>query len=194
MNERESLINFNYKTDFITNGEGRNVLSAIEDGLRKCNEFLISVAFITAEGLLTLKPILKELEDKGIRGRILTTDYLGFNSPQIVLYTLIAVAGAATIGSQILLYTFVAQYYPSTVRSTGMGWASGIGRIGAIVGPVLTGALLTFELPHQMNFLVIAIPGVIAALAVFMVNLKVSVDGEKTKSKQVFDAVKSTAN
>jgi AAHS family benzoate transporter-like MFS transporter len=75
-----------------------------------------------------------------------------------------------------------------------MGWASGIGRIGAIVGPVLTGALLTFELPHQMNFLVIAIPGVIAALAVFMVNLKVSVDGEKTKSKQLFDAVKSTAN
>ncbi len=54
--------------------------------------------------------------------------------------------------------------------------------------------MLTFELPHQMNFLVIAIPGVIAALAVFMVNLKVSVDGEKTKSKQVFDAVKSTAN
>ena len=92
------------------------------------------------------------------------------------------------------LYTFVAQFYPTAVRSTGMGWASGIGRIGAIVGPVLTGALLTFELPHQMNFLVIAIPGVIAALAVFMVNLKVSVDGEKTKSKQVFDAVKSTAN
>lgn len=103
---------------------------------------------------------------------------LGFNSPQIVLYTLIAVAGAATIGSQILLYTFVAQYYPSTVRSTGMGWASGIGRIGAIVGPVLTGALLTMNLPHQMNFFAIAIPGVIAALAIFMVNLKASVDAK----------------
>jgi len=103
---------------------------------------------------------------------------LGFNSPQIVLYTLIAVAGAATIGSQILLYTFVAQYYPSTVRSTGMGWASGIGRIGAIIGPVLTGALLTMNLPHQMNFFAIAIPGVIAALAIFMVNLKASVDAK----------------
>lgn len=103
---------------------------------------------------------------------------LGFNSPQIVLYTLIAVAGAATIGSQILLYTFVAQYYPSTVRSTGMGWASGIGRIGAIVGPVLTGALLTMNLPHQMNFFAIAIPGVIAALAIFMVNLKTSVEAK----------------
>jgi len=56
-----------------------------------------------------------------------------------------------------------------------MGWASGIGRIGAIIGPVLTGALLTLELPHQMNFLAIAIPGVIAALAIFMVNLKASV-------------------
>jgi AAHS family benzoate transporter-like MFS transporter len=57
-----------------------------------------------------------------------------------------------------------------------MGWASGIGRIGAIVGPVLTGALLTLELPHQMNFLVIAIPGVIAAIAIFLVNLKASVE------------------
>lgn len=109
---------------------------------------------------------------------------LGFNSPQIVLYTLIAIAGAATIGSQILLYTFVAQYYPSTVRSTGMGWASGIGRIGAIVGPVLTGALLTMNLPHQMNFLVIAIPGIIAALAIFLVNMKASVDGATTSSIQ----------
>ena len=137
-----------------------------------------------------LKPVLTTMFTLGAIALIL----LGFNSPQMVLYGLIAIAGAATIGSQILLYTFVAQFYPTAVRSTGMGWASGIGRIGAIVGPVLTGALLTFELPHQMNFLVIAIPGVIAALAVFMVNLKVSVDGEKTKSKQVFDAVKSTAN
>jgi len=137
-----------------------------------------------------LKPVLTTMFTVGAIALIL----LGFNSPQMVLYGLIAIAGAATIGSQILLYTFVAQFYPTAVRSTGMGWASGIGRIGAIVGPVLTGALLTFELPHQMNFLVIAIPGVIAALAVFMVNLKVSVDGEKNKLKQVFDAVKSTAN
>lgn len=110
--------------------------------------------------------------------------FLGFNSPQFVLYTLIGIAGAATIGSQILLYTFVAQYYPSTVRSTGMGWASGIGRIGAIVGPVLTGALLTINLPHQMNFLVIAIPGFIAALAIFWVNMRTSVDGEVAAKPQ----------
>lgn len=110
---------------------------------------------------------------------------LGYNSPQFVLYSLIAVAGAATIGSQILLYTFVAQYYPSTVRSTGMGWASGIGRIGAIVGPVLTGALLTLNLPHQMNFFAIAIPGLIAALAIFLVNLKMSVEGQALATPEI---------
>ena len=103
----------------------------------------------------------------------------------MVLYTLIAIAGATTIGSQILLYTFVAQYYPTAVRTTAMGWASGIGRIGAIVGPILTGALLTLELSHQTNFLFIAIPGVIAAIAIFLVNLNAAVDGKKSRVQPV---------
>ena len=84
MSESNRLINFATSSELIANGEGRNVLSAIEDGLRSCDEFLISVAFITPEGLLTLKPILKELEERGVRGRILTTDYLGFNSPEVL--------------------------------------------------------------------------------------------------------------
>ncbi len=135
-----------------------------------------------------LKPVLTTMFAVGAIALIL----LGFNSPQAVLYGLIGIAGAATIGSQILLYTFVAQFYPAAVRSTGMGWASGIGRIGAIVGPVLTGALLTLQLPHQMNFLVIAIPGVIAAFAIFMVNLRASVEGEKMKQPDVVVHAKQT--
>ncbi|WFF38498.1 MFS transporter [Moraxella nasibovis] len=115
-----------------------------------------------------IKPVLVSMFTIGAVSLVL----LGFNSPAPVLYTLIAIAGAATIGSQILLYTFVSQYYPSTVRSTGMGFASGVGRIGAIVGPVLTGTLLGLQLSHQMNFMAIAIPGVIAAVAIFMVNMK----------------------
>ncbi|MHA3893400.1 aromatic acid/H+ symport family MFS transporter [Acinetobacter sp. GXMZU3951] len=137
-----------------------------------------------------LKPVLSIMFTVGALALIL----LGFNSPQAVLYSLIAIAGAATIGSQILLYTFVAQFYPTAVRSTGMGWASGIGRIGAIVGPILTGALLTLELPHQMNFLVIAIPGVIAALAVFMVNLKASVDGASQEQAAIQTSKRSVVN
>lgn len=128
-----------------------------------------------------LKPVLAIMFVAGAAALIL----LGYNSPQLVLYTLIAVAGATTIGSQILLYTFVAQYYPTAVRTTAMGWASGIGRIGAIVGPILTGALLSLELSHQTNFFFIAIPGAIAAIAIFFVNLNASVDGKKEKTAPV---------
>ncbi len=128
-----------------------------------------------------LKPVLTIMFTLGAVSLIL----LGYNSPQVVLYTLIAIAGATTIGSQILLYTFVAQYYPTAVRTTAMGWASGIGRIGAIVGPILTGALLTLELSHQTNFLFIAIPGIIAAIAIFLVNLSAAVDGKKNKAQSI---------
>lgn len=97
---------------------------------------------------------------------------LGYESPMWFLYTLMGIAGATTIGSQILLYAYVAQYYPTSIRSTGLGWASGIGRNGAIVGPMLGGTLLAMALPHQMNFLALAIPGAIATIAIALVDRK----------------------
>ena len=90
---------------------------------------------------------------------------LGFNSPTPVLYGLIFIAGATTIGTQILLYAGAAQLYGLSMRSTGLGWASGIGRNGAIVGPLLGGALMGINLPLQLNFIAFAIPGAVAALA-----------------------------
>jgi AAHS family benzoate transporter-like MFS transporter len=90
-----------------------------------------------------------------------------------LLYSLMAVAGATTIGSQILLYAYVAQFYPADIRSTALGWASGIGRNGAIVGPLLGGTLLALALPHQMNFLALAIPGAIATVAIALVGRRV---------------------
>ncbi len=128
-----------------------------------------------------IKPVLTTMFTLGAVALIL----LGYNSPQLVLYSLIFVAGATTIGAQILLYTFVAQYYPTAVRTTAMGWASGVGRIGAIVGPILTGALLTLHLPHQTNFLFIAVPGLIAAIAIFLVNLTAAVESKKVVSDPI---------
>lgn len=91
---------------------------------------------------------------------------LGYNSPMPVLYLLIGIAGATTIGTQILLYANTAQFYPLSIRSTGLGWASGVGRTGAIVGPLLGGSLMAAALPLNLNFLVFAIPGLVAALAI----------------------------
>ena len=90
---------------------------------------------------------------------------LGYNSPMPVLYLLITLAGATTIGTQILLYANTAQFYPLSMRSTGLGWASGVGRTGAIVGPLLGGALMAAALPLQLNFLAFAVPGLAAAIA-----------------------------
>ena len=61
--------------------KGHNILSTIEKELKKSKEFWFSVAFITKDGIICLKNILKELEDTGVKGKILTTDYLGFNDP-----------------------------------------------------------------------------------------------------------------
>lgn len=93
---------------------------------------------------------------------------LGFATNVVLLYVMVAIAGAATIGTQNLANSYVSQFYPSTIRSTGLGWALGVGRIGGIVGPTLGGFLLASTLTLQLNFLVFAIPGIIAALAVFL--------------------------
>jgi len=98
----------------------------------------------------------------------LSISALAIKNDMIVLYLLVAIAGATTIGSQILLYAYVAQYYPLAIRSTGIGWASGVGRLGAISGPMLGGALIS--LPLEMNFLAFAIPGAVAGLAISMVG------------------------
>jgi AAHS family benzoate transporter-like MFS transporter len=90
---------------------------------------------------------------------------LGVNSAMPVLYLLIFIAGAGTTGTQILLYASVAEFYTLSVRSTGLGWASGMGRVGAIVGPMLGGLLLAAELPMALNFVAFAIPGLVAVLA-----------------------------
>lgn len=80
-NEQSNLA---YKPQFISNNykEGRKVISSIEDELSACEEFFISVAFITMSGITPLLQTLKELEQKGIPGKILTTDYLMFSDPK----------------------------------------------------------------------------------------------------------------
>lgn len=97
---------------------------------------------------------------------------LGFKYNMFVLYLLVAIAGACTTGAQNISYSFVSQYYPSLMRSTAIGFASGIGRIGAIIGPTFGGILLTLNLSIQMNFLAFAIPGILAAIAFSFVPIQ----------------------
>ena len=76
--------NLAYKPQFISNNykQGKKVLSSIEDELLVCNQFQISVAFITMGGITPLLQTLKELEKRGVKGEILTTNYLNFSEPR----------------------------------------------------------------------------------------------------------------
>lgn len=76
--------NVAFKPQFISNDykEGRKVISSLEDELLKCDQFDISVAFITDGGIAPLLQTFKLLEERGIKGRILTTDYLEFSDPK----------------------------------------------------------------------------------------------------------------
>ena len=79
-----SAANLAYKPAFVSNNpeEGKKVISSVEDELLCCEEFQISVAFITLGGVTPLLQTLKELEKKGGKGQILTTNYLNFSEPR----------------------------------------------------------------------------------------------------------------
>ncbi len=128
-----------------------------------------AVVGIVGGGILAdrfhLKPVLMVL---GIMGAIVMS-LMGFQSNQFLLYILVFLAGAASIGSQMLLYSYVAQFYPLAIRSTGIGWSSAIGRMGAIVGPILIGGLLGMNLPAHFNFMAVGLPVLITAIAVALI-------------------------
>ena len=76
--------NLAYKPQFVSNDykEGKRVISTIENELLVCDQFQISVAFITMGGIMPLLQTLRELEKKNIPGKILTTNYLNFSEPK----------------------------------------------------------------------------------------------------------------
>ncbi len=87
-----------------------------------------------------------------------------------VLIALTFGAGVCVSGGQTSLNALAAVFYPTAVRSTGVGWALGIGRIGAIVGPVMAGWLLVHYGSKTTLFLVTAFIQAFAALACFLMG------------------------
>jgi MFS transporter, AAHS family, 4-hydroxybenzoate transporter len=73
--------------------------------------------------------------------------------------------GFGVTGAHTTAYSLAAECYPTGLRSTGIGWGVGIGRIGSILGPVLGGLLLSSSLGMRRIFLVTAIPPMLAAFA-----------------------------
>jgi AAHS family 4-hydroxybenzoate transporter-like MFS transporter len=77
-------------------------------------------------------------------------------------------AGFCIVGGQIAANALAANFYPTSIRATGVGWALGIGRVGSIVGPLVAGAILEmklFGLGTASIFMVAAAAALCASLA-----------------------------
>jgi AAHS family 4-hydroxybenzoate transporter-like MFS transporter len=81
------------------------------------------------------------------------------------------VAGFCLVGAQACGNALVAALYPTSIRSTALGWAYGIGRIGSIVGPVVAGILLTLGWSMSGLFWIAALPLLCASLAMLSLHL-----------------------
>jgi AAHS family benzoate transporter-like MFS transporter len=89
--------------------------------------------------------------------------------PLGVLLAFVAVVGLGTSGTQILIYGFVATYYRTNVRSAGVAWCAGFGRLGGIGGPIIGGLLIAAGLALNSIFYVLVALAVLGAvLALFV--------------------------
>jgi AAHS family 4-hydroxybenzoate transporter-like MFS transporter len=129
-------------------------------------------------GGLVGAPILGYLLDKGGPRASMAPAYalsalcialIGVFASSSTLLTMLVVfgAGLGVIGGQTAANATAAMVYDTSVRSTGVGCALGVGRIGSILGPLIAGLLLTAQVSIQNIFFLSAVPALIAAVAAF---------------------------
>lgn len=111
---------------------------------------------------------------------VLSLSLLSIKMDLPALYTLTFIAGAGTIGAQVLVYGFVANHYPASCRAAGLAWAASVGRVGGILGPSMTGFVVAAGYGIRINFYAfsaVALVGAIAALLVPRPKTKAPADG-----------------
>ncbi len=92
-------------------------------------------------------------------------------APAALMITLFT-AGLFVVGVQSVLNALTGLFYPPEIRSTGSGWALGIGRAGAALGPALGSALGSLGLARNQLFYLEAAPFVIGAAAIYLIRLQ----------------------
>ncbi|BEV14147.1 MFS transporter [Herbaspirillum sp. DW155] len=84
----------------------------------------------------------------------------------VLLFVAVIVAGFCIVGGQPAVNALAGTFYPTTLRSTGIGWALGIGRIGSVVGPVIGGQLIALQWSNASLFIAASVPALVSALTI----------------------------
>ncbi|MGV0392946.1 MFS transporter [Corynebacterium riegelii] len=106
---------------------------------------------------------------------------LAIRMPMPVLYTVVFLTGVFVFSSQNLVYAFVGENHPSNLRATAMGISAGIGRLGAISGPMLGGLLVHKDLANPWGFYSFAIVGLAGAVFFSLTKPLVTIDRDGAK-------------
>jgi AAHS family 4-hydroxybenzoate transporter-like MFS transporter len=154
------------------------VLASI--GMPVTSAILASVAFSVGGifGAIGLARIIDK--DKSYRGLIATfflaaasiagIGYLASNWYGLLAITFLT--GLLTVGANIVLSAYSATVYPTAIRSTGVGWVIGWGRIGAIAGALFGTALVAAGLTIETAYVIAAVPAIIGGIAIALVRAK----------------------
>lgn len=94
----------------------------------------------------------------------------GSFSGSVMVLVMFGLIGFAIQGGFVGLYPIAARIYPTEIRTTGVGWAIGAGRLGAVIGPVIAGYLVGAGLSITTNFIIFAIPCIIAGWAAISIK------------------------
>jgi AAHS family benzoate transporter-like MFS transporter len=110
---------------------------------------------------------------------------LGFASTDLTIAVTAFLAGMFAYGSSVGENAYATIIFSGALRGTGTGWCLGVGRIGAIAGPYLGGALLDHHVPLRVAYLVFAAAGLVAAVAVIVVQRQRVARGETRSAPAV---------
>ncbi|KFI26846.1 MFS transporter [Paenirhodobacter enshiensis] len=89
----------------------------------------------------------------------------------VLLYPAVFLTGCFVFSAQVLVYAYTASNHPPGVRATALGMSAGVGRLGAISGPLLGGTLVSLGLGHPWGFYIFALVGFLGAVALSLTRV-----------------------
>lgn len=106
-----------------------------------------------------------------------------------VLLISVILAGFCIVGGQPAVNALAGTYYPTSLRSTGIGWSLGIGRVGSVIGPVIGGQLIALQWSNGSLFFAAAVPALISAVLIVALTLT---SGASAMRKPAADSLAGT--
>lgn len=130
------------------------------------------VVGIISLGWIAARIALSKLIGTFLTGSAVIMIVFAYSTGVNSLFPYLFVIGFLLQGGFVGLYAVAAKIYPTEVRTTGVGWAIGLGRFGAVLGPWFGGLLIAWEVSMGVNFIIFAAPLIISGLIAYTLAVR----------------------